>query len=46
MDPLPDYVPGKAEVDEILEKVSQKGMGMLTRWERQILDRAGRNGVR
>lgn len=46
MDPLPDYVPEKAEVDEILEKVSQRGMGMLTRWERQILERASRNGVR
>lgn len=45
MDPLPEYIPSQGEVDEILEKVARKGMGMLSRWERQVLDRAAKNGV-
>lgn len=46
MDLENDYVPEQIEVDKILEKVSDKGVASLSGWERQILDRASRNGVR
>jgi membrane associated rhomboid family serine protease len=46
MDPDPGYRPEQKEVDEILEKVNMRGMSSLTRWERQVLDRASRNGIK
>ena len=46
MDPEPDYRPQQSEVDSILDKVSTNGMDSITQWDRQILDRASRNGVR
>ncbi len=46
MDPDPGYRPERGEVDEILEKVNTRGMASLTRWERQVLDRASKNGVK
>lgn len=46
LDPEPDYVPGRNEIDGILEKISGRGMDSLSRWEKAVLDRAGRNGVR
>lgn len=41
-----DWVPEKAEVDRILDKISKSGMGSLTNTERRILDQASRNGTR
>ena len=46
MDPDPDYRPEQEEVDRILEKVSTRGMTSLSEWERHVLDRASKNGVR
>ena len=44
MDPDPDYRPERDEVDRILEKLNTGGMSSLTRWEREVLERARKNG--
>jgi len=45
MDPEPGYKPEREEIDKILEKVNRQGISSLTRWERQVLERASANGV-
>ena len=46
MDLDADHIPEQVEVDRILEKVTSSGISSLSDWEKQVLDRASRNGVK